>query len=828
MLKVPNKKTTENSPVSPAGAGLHMDVAVDLPVFQPYTYLVPASLADFAVPGKRVLVPVKNRRVTGYLLEAAPPPEKQKAKRILDILDEAPLFSAAMLPFFRWVSEYYIHPLGMVIKTGLPGGLNLHDYELLTLTDEGEKTLSDGTPGPLEQEVLHHLSRGPCPVRDLTTCLKQTLPATLIQTLARDGKIARTRKLTGGTTRIRTERHVTLPDPPPTQECLTEKRRAIVDILAAEGTLPVATLKERIPGAAGILTAMAKSELVRIEQRPVYRDPLGETVRRDRPPIATPEQTDAVAAVVEALGKGFSAFLLAGVTGSGKTEVYLQAAAAAVDRGHSVLVLVPEIALISQTERRFRARFGDVVAILHSGLSAGQRFDQWRRIAAGEVKIAVGTRSAVFAPFESPGLIIVDEEHDPSYKQETGLRYNARDLAVMRAQKQGTVALLGSATPSIQSYFNVQQQKFKVLSLSKRVAERPLPEITVVDLKSVRGVTGVQSFITPELHKALARTLSRGEQSLLFLNRRGYANYPVCRECGNAISCDHCDISLTLHQKSNAYRCHFCGFSRAATSACPTCGSRHILLMGLGTEKVEAGIQALFPTARVARMDRDTTARKGAMVSLLKGLKDRTIDILVGTQMVAKGHDFPYITLVGVICADLSLNFPDFRAGERTFQLLAQVAGRAGRGNTPGRVILQTYNPEHFSILSAQAQDFMSFYDREIGFRRALRYPPFSRLAQIRITGKEKDRTQARALELGKLCRHVKAGDGFKGAIDVLGPIEAPLLKIAGRYRWQILIKGAGVQPLHRFIRALMAENPAAFNGSQPTVGVDVDPYDML
>jgi len=808
--------------------GTHVDVAVDLPVFQPYTYLVPPSLLPLAAPGKRVLVPFKNRRVTGYILEAADPPEKQKAKRILDVMDEVPLFPATMIPFFKWVADYYIYPLGMVIKSGLPGGLNLHEYELLTLTDTGRDAMGNQSRPPLEKEILRCLSQAPCPARALESRLKQSIPAALLQALARDGKILRAKKLAGGTTRIRTERHVGLPQSPPSFGRLTEKRSAIIDILSAEGPLPLADLKERVPGAPGIICGMEKSGLVRIDHKPVYRDPLGETIRQDVPHAPTTEQDRAIETVGRALGGGFSAFLLAGVTGSGKTEVYLQTAAAAMDRGYSVLVLVPEIALISQTERRFRARFGEVVAILHSGLSAGQRYDQWRRIAAGEVHIAVGTRSAVFAPFDTLGLIIVDEEHDPSYKQETGLRYNARDMAVMRAREQGAVVLLGSATPSVQSFFNVQQKKFKSLSLSKRVEARPMPEITVVDLKAERGAKGIQRFITPELHKALARVLSRGEQALLFLNRRGYANFPVCRECGSAVCCEHCDISLTLHRKTNAYKCHFCGFSRAATSACPTCGSRNILLMGLGTEKVEAGVQALFPTARVARMDRDTTVRKGALVSLLKGLKERTIDILVGTQMVAKGHDFPHITLVGIICADLSLSFPDFRAGERTFQLLAQVAGRAGRGETPGRVILQTYNPEHFSILSAQAQDFQSFYDREIGFRRSLLYPPFSRLAQVKISGKDKAQTEARAMELGGLSKRLKAGEDFARAIDVLGPIEAPLLKIAGRYRWQILLKAAGVKPLHRFIRRLMSENPAAFNGSQPKVVVDVDPYDML
>jgi primosomal protein N' (replication factor Y) len=825
---VSGKKIADNELHPDESDAIHVEVAVDLPVYQSFTYLLPPSLLSFAAPGKRVLAPLGNRRVTGYILDFSGPPENQKAKRVLDILDEAPLFPAAMIPLFHWVSEYYIHPLGMVIKSALPGGLNLHERELLTLTDMGKDALAKEPLPPLERDVLSLLADAPRAAKGLESLLKHAIPASLIQRLARDGKIIRTRKLAGGSTRIRKERYVSLPQPPPPSTGLTEKRRTILDILAREGTVPVKELGQQVPGAGGIVTAMGKSGLVRIDRKPVYRDPLGETIRRDTPPMATPEQSRALETVVNALGQGFSACLLAGVTGSGKTEVYLQAAAAAMDRGFSVLVLVPEIALISQTERRFRARFGDVVAILHSGLSAGQRFDQWRRIAAGEVKIAVGTRSAVFAPFKALGLIIVDEEHDPSYKQETGLRYNARDVAVMRARQQGAVALLGSATPSIQSFFNVQKKKFGVLSLSKRVEQRPMPEISVVDLKTVRGTKGIQQFITPVLHRALAQTLSRGEQALLFLNRRGYANYPVCRECGSAICCDHCDISLTLHRKTNAYKCHFCGNCRPSTSPCAVCGSGHILHMGLGTEKVEAGIQALFPTARVARMDRDTTVRKGAMVSLLKGLKDRTIDILVGTQMVAKGHDFPNITLVGIICADLSLNFPDFRAGERTFQLLAQVAGRAGRGDVPGRVILQTYNPEHFSIVSARSQDFLAFYEREVEFRRSLRYPPFSRLAQIRISGKDKDRTRAAALELGSLCKGLKACDAFEKAIDVLGPIEAPLLKIAGKYRWQILLKAAGVQTLHRFIRSLMAENPGLFNNPRTNIALDVDPYDML
>ena len=381
----------------------------------------------------------------------------------------------------------------------------------------------------------------------------------------------------------------------------------------------------------------------------------------------------------------------------------MQVAAEAMKTGRSVLVLVPEIALITQMERRFRARFGDCVSVLHSALSAGERYDQWTRILQGETTITIGARSAIFAPFDNLGVIIVDEEHDSSYKQEGKLRYNARDLAVVRAKQNDCIAILGSATPSIQSYYNVTTHKFTELTLTKRVEERRLPDIRIVDLRQTRDARGIERFISPDLHSAMKQSLDRGEQVLLFLNRRGYASFPVCAACGQAMRCKYCDISLTLHQRSNAYRCHYCGYSRAATSSCDICGSTKIKHLGLGTEKLEEMLTSLFSQARIARMDRDTTIRKGSIIKLLKGLKNQTIDILVGTQMVAKGHDFPNITLVGIICADLSLSFPDFRAGERTFQLLAQVAGRAGRGDRPGQVILQTYNPDHFCIAAAQA-----------------------------------------------------------------------------------------------------------------------------
>ena len=536
-----------------------------------------------------------------------------------------------------------------------------------------------------------------------------------------------------------------------------------------------------------------------------------------------------VSKVIRTLGGKFSTFLLTGVTGSGKTEVYMHIAENAIDLGYSVLVLVPEIALISQTERRFRARFGNRVAVLHSGLSAGERYDQWVRIARGEVSIAIGARSAVFAPLANIGIIIVDEEHDTSYKQDSRLRYNARDLAVVRAKQQNAVALLGSATPSIQSFYNVKTAKFKGVTLTERVENRSLPKVTVVDLRKSRDVRGSRRFITPELYEAIGTTLGRGEQVLLFLNRRGFSSYPVCSACGEAIRCKNCDISLTLHQKANAYKCHYCGFTRASVSSCISCGSSKIMLLGLGTEKVESMITMLFPQASVARMDRDTTRRKGSMIKILKGLRNRTIDVLVGTQMVAKGHDFPNITLVGIICADLSLNFPDFRAGERTFQLLAQVAGRAGRGTVPGRVILQTYTPDHFSILSATHQDLKSFYKDEIGFRKSLNYPPFSRVVQIKISGKNKEKTRQHAQTIGDLCNTLKQKNrSLSRSLEILGPIEAALFKIARKYRWQILLKGLEVKPLHRFLNNLWLENRSIINRPDVNVVLDVDPIFMM
>ncbi len=505
---------------------------------------------------------------------------------------------------------------------------------------------------------------------------------------------------------------------------LSPLKKELLAHLKTQGELPVRTLKTVFPTAAHHLKALERSGHVRCFNRQVYRDPFGESIEPSAQPVLTEEQAKAVDQVTASLGKGFKTYLLAGVTGSGKTEVYLQIAAQAVQQGLNVLVLVPEIALISQMERHFRARFGERIAVLHSRLSDGERFDQWQRILQRKVPIAIGTRSAIFAPFDAISVIIVDEEHDTSYKQEGALCYNARDLAVVRANlhKGVTLAWFGNALDSVLLQCHCQQIYCPAPDQTHRAAR--LPEISVVDLRTSHDARGFRRIISQPLYQALQSTLAEGEQALLFLNRRGYASYPICSACGSAIKCDNCDISLTLHQAAQAYKCHYCGFQRPFLSSCSVCGSSQIKNLGLGTEKIEDLVKSLFPEARVARMDGDTTARKGALLGLLKGLRRRTIDIMVGTQMVAKGHDFPHITLVGILCADLSLNFPDFRAGERTFQLLAQVAGRAGRGDTPGRVILQTYNPDHFSIAAAQQQDFEAFINKSYDSAKHCITPP--------------------------------------------------------------------------------------------------------
>lgn len=806
-----------------------IEAAVALPLYQTFTYRVPEPFRALAAIGKRVWVPFGRRTVTGYIIASATDSDRANVKSLLDVIDDIPLFPACLVPFFKWISRYYAFPLGQVICSALPGGINHHEVVTVHITEKGESALMQPGLSPSAARLLTRLTQGPCRLNTLRRQPELSVSAGMIHSLETRGWIGKTRDLEQGTPKPKTEYCLTVIRNDIPEDRFFSKRKQILDTIASEKEMPLKRVRELIPDASGYIRYLKDKGYVRGTDRRIYRDPLGDPIRPDKPPMLTEEQSSVIASVVNALDKGFSTFLLTGVTGSGKTEVYMQIADRVVKNGKSVLILVPEIALISQTERRFRARFGESIAVLHSGLTKAQRYDQWIRILRKEAVIVIGARSAIFAPLDHMGAVIVDEEHDTSYKQDGSFSYNARDLAVMRAKFQNCIALLGSATPSIQSTYNVLNGKFKGLELRHRVNRQPLPEICVVDLRKYRDQRGMNRYFTPELFEAVKQTMEQGNQALLFLNRRGYSSYPVCADCGEAVRCKNCDISMTLHQAVNAYKCHFCGYTRPGSAACSVCGSSKIYHLGLGTEKLEAAVKEWFPGKRTARMDRDTTSKKGALIGLLKGLRNREIDILIGTQMVVKGHDFPNITLVGIICADQSLNFPDFRAGERTFQLLAQVAGRAGRGQTPGKVILQTYNPENYSIECSKTQDVGAFYDKEIQFRKTLAYPPFSRMIQINISGSDKEKTRQHARRIGQLSRtKLQEIPGFREWVDVLGPVESPLTRIANRYRWQILFKSARPSVLHQFVYLLTGD--AAFVASRQHVKttVDVDPFFMM
>lgn len=532
---------------------------------------------------------------------------------------------------------------------------------------------------------------------------------------------------------------------------------------------------------------------------------------------------------------GFETFLLYGVTGSGKTEVYLQAMEKARRANRRSLILIPEISLTPQLLDRLEARFPDRVGVLHSALTPAERCAQWWRILDGGIDVVIGARSAVFAPVPDLGLVVVDEEHDPSYKQEEGLRYHARDLAVVRGKLLGCPVILGSATPAVESFENCRQGRYRLLELTQRVERKPLPQVAAVDLRAENekkkdqakgeGRAWTLSVLSRDLEKALQSNFGRGGQSLIFLNRRGFANFLQCRLCGYVRRCPHCSVSLTLHLRAQTLYCHHCGFHEPTRATCPTCGNPSLAGMGFGTETVEQEISRLLPGARIARMDRDTTTQRGSHGRLLRSWEKGEIDVLVGTQMITKGHDVGGVTLVGVILADLSLNLPDFRAAERTFQLLAQVAGRAGRGREPGSVIIQTYAPDHYAIQYATTHNYKGFFDSEIEFRRTLRYPPFCRLIQLRLEGPSPEDTQAKARLLGQELRQELDRDPRHEDLEILGPAPAPIEKLRNRYRWQILLKGEKSSHLLELAERARAILPRS---RKTRLFVDVDPYNML
>ncbi|MBU0481643.1 MAG: primosomal protein N' [Proteobacteria bacterium] len=810
------------------------EIAVAAPIDKPLTYLVKDGGTLPAV-GCRVLVPLGRRKVTGYVLGPAGEPETgTKLKSITELLDASPLFPESMVELFRWTAEYYRYPIGEVIRAALPSGLTTGSGRQITVCSGMTEALQSRIrEAAAESWAASLTAQGYLSPSRTRKVLSASPSRRLLEKWQEEGLVSIEEIIIDARVGSRTEICVTLtvPDDDPLPEGLKKSELKTIEIIrtmTGENNIPVAraSLATAYSGARQALKTLAEKSLVQLIERVVYRDPFGEQPAFfPKPTHLTPEQDEVLAELAPALkDRKFAPFLLHGITGSGKTEVYLRAAETVLAAGRSVMVLVPEIALATQLEAHFISRFGDRVGLLHSGLSAGQRFDQWQRLANDEAPIVIGARSAVFAPLKNPGLIIVDEEHDTAYKQEDGLRYNGRDLAIMRASLARCPVILGSATPSVISYRNAETGKYTLLTMKNRVEERALPNVEIIDLQKIKTVSGRPPLFSGELNSALKKNLKEGNQSLVFLNRRGYANMVLCRDCGQAVRCPECRITLTLHRGRQSLICHYCGHSTHSNTVCGNCQSTTLLPVGFGTERLEDELVKLFPTARIARLDTDTTARRQDFISILKGFHERKIDILVGTQMITKGHHFPHVTLVGVVWADAGLGIPDFRSGERTFQLLSQVTGRAGRGEKPGRVIIQTMDPDHYSISTTRVHDYISLYNREMAQREALKFPPFSRLINLRIEGQNEEAVRRTAKNIAMQAR--KLG-GRNQPIDVLGPAPAPLSRLHGRHRWQVLLKGSSFKELHALCNALL-ERSAGLTKTGVKLSVDVDPENML
>lgn len=741
---------------------MYVRVAVNIPHNKLFSYSVPPSLRAKATVGRMALVPLGNRVVNGYVVECDIASDVDAIKEIADIVEDEPYFTEPELLFYQWISQYYLYPLGKALFDILP------------------------TPVSVKKERVVHLD-----------------PTWIA------GENDYKNKVTG--------KNIVLKD----------QQKKMADLLL-QGPVSSSQLKREFENASYLVRCLQKKGMIYLTEQEICRVAADLSVKgsEEHRISLNEDQKNAVRDILLRLTtQSFSPFLLHGVTGSGKTEVYLHVMEEVRALGGGVVSLVPEISLTPQLIERVRARFGhEEIAVIHSDISRSARYEQWRRIQRGEIKIVIGARSALFAPVRDLRLIIVDEEHDASYKQDERLRYNARDMAIVRAQLSNATVVLGSATPAVQTFYNARKNKYRYLALASRIENRPLPEVRIIDMRAARLENAEIPIFSQALQEGIARNLEKKQQTLLFLNRRGFDTLVLCTECGYIFKCLNCELTLTHHAARGVLQCHCCDFLIKADSRCPKCQSDRIRNYGLGTEKLEGEVIRLFPQARVGRMDSDTTARKGEGEKILRKLSRGELDILVGTQMITKGHDFPSITLVGVVAADLSLNVPDFRAGEKTFQLLTQVAGRGGRGTMPGLVIVQTFNPDQSAIRRAQHHDYNSFYEDEIILRKCFQYPPYTRMVNLHMSSAEKERGRKGVEKIGRLAvQLVNKGNAGK-RLEILGPAEAPVAKKRGRYRWQMLLKGKDMKIQNFFIETIQAE--ALKSGLD--VRIDVDPMNFL
>ena len=820
---------------------MHVEVALPLPVHHTFTYSIDGVLPS---AGTRVLVPFQRAQKIGWVLGEGDPSGLRGIRPILDVLERRSSVPSELLDLAGWVSEYYIAPLGLTLRSMLPSVLSDQSKEVLRLTEEGQLILvrdppRSATVSRRERTTLECMSvaGGEMTVPALRKVLGGASPWPQIRRLAAAGFLEHT-VIPPTPPRSKTRKVVRLnqwiPDITSRHELFrrSPRQRECYELLESSGGARDLMGLQRSAGfSRAVVSGLLQKDLVVVEDEEVLRDPFRGT--KPVPPAdheLSRDQRIAVGALTSAVGESDALpFLLHGVTGSGKTLVYIHLLREVVGkRGRGAIVLVPEISLTPQTVSRFRAWFGDEVAVLHSGLSDGERYDQWRQIRAGRKRVVVGARSALFAPVPDLGAIVVDEEHDGSYKQSETPRYHARDVAVVRARLAGALCVLGSATPSLESWRNAEIGKFRLLSLPERVGGRPMPPVEIVDLRKRRSHTrmgGGGGILSPRLVEAVNRRLEKGEQAILLLNRRGYAAFVQCRGCGEVRECPNCSVSLTFHRARNRLLCHHCRHEEAVPHRCPGCGDSDFSFRGLGTEQVERVVTETFPGARIARMDVDTTSGKWAHQEILDRVRGGEIDLLLGTQMIAKGLDFPSVTLVGVVNADVGIHLPDFRASERSFQLLSQVAGRTGRGPLGGEAIIQSSLPDHYAIQAALTHDVLGFARRELDERRVPPYPPHVRLVNIVVSSPD-PRLAASGVEAAVGWMR----DAFRGIEgprpELVGPAPSPIERLHGRWRWHFFLRGGGVREITSLLQRFLKEHRPP--GGDIRVSVDRDPVALL
>jgi len=809
-------------PEAPAGAPVYCDVSLPVPIDTAFTYRLPETLRRRVQPGCRLLVPFGPRKLTGVVLSTHSEPPASAAKEALQLLDEGPALDERLLELGRWISRYYCAPLGETLRAMTPLAAGIRRGRVYSLTPSGRDAARQlHLAGTDEQDPAMAILRM-LDGRSLSaTYLSQKVaraPAAL-RSLEKKGFVesedvaAERDPLRASAARLRVEFVARATDKIPKPE-----RELLAYLELHPGPHNLAGLEEALPKASTAARALARKQLVRLALEPVST-----LAAPPRPPhTLNPHQQQAFDALRQALAAAqFQAFLLEGVTGSGKTEVYLNAIDAALAMKRGALLLVPEIALTPAVAGQFHHRFGERAAILHSAFHDSERAQEWRRIRSGQASVVVATRSGVFAPVQNLGLILVDEEHDQSYKQQETPRYHGRDVAVVRARDAGAVIVLGSATPSLETRYNAEQGKYTRLVLPARIERRPMPQVSIIDMRREFLETRKQATFSRALINAVTERLENGEQTMLLLNRRGFSSFVACRACGERLQCVNCTVTLTYHKRDRRMLCHYCNYAAPVPDRCPRCLSEYLQFIGIGSERVEQELGGLFPKARIARLDRDTVGGKRDYETILAGFRERQFDILVGTQMIAKGHDIPNVTLVGIVNADVGLGLPDFRAAERTFQLLTQAAGRAGRGKTPGIVLIQTINPEHYAIQCAAEQDYEKFYRKEIEFRRVLYYPPFGALANLIIRSTNEEEALQRSAALGRLLNPAPEG------VRVMGPAPAPVLRVKTEYRYQMLLKASSRKRLSEVLGEVR-RFAAAEKWTPANLAIDVDPMTLL